>query len=122
MIHLVVFTWQGRRFGVEAVCVAGMGMAAQLLPGGWRQLDLSVLGLNPSSAEDPGSYLQFRGGRDARVLLLEQGAQLMAFDTAHIHPLPTILEQTKQHPCIKGLAWLECEPVLLLEPALLPTL
>lgn len=125
MIHLVVFVFQGQRFGVEARRVAEMGHVEQLPTTNWKQVDLTALcatrfTLKPAGAAE--CYLQFRGMQDATLLLLERRARLIECDAAQVWPLPTLLERAKQHPCIKAVAWYEGEPVLLLEPSLLPTL
>lgn len=125
MIHLVVFTCGGCSFGIEAARIAGMGRVDQLPVSGWKQVDLAALGsagLPFTPLEAAECYLQFRGMHDTTVLLLERRARLIEFDAAQIWPLPAILEQAKQHRCIKALACHEDGPILLLEPALLPTL
>lgn len=124
MIRLVVFSFGGHRFGLEAGQVAGMGHMAQLPAERWQQVGLQAVlpDAPPLTPAGAAFWLQLRGAGPSHrlLLLLEDRAQLTELEARHVWPLPGVLQQGRRHPCIKALAWHEDCPVLLLDAALLP--
>lgn len=105
-IVLVAFQYSGYWFAVEARHVVAMGKLQSLAAVEQKTINLSNLLSGELPAVQTENFaLQMRSQQDDLLLALDNEAQIIELNADSIWPLPPLLQQGRQHPSIKALAW-----------------